>query len=98
MTRLMRAQWACSTPSQTRAPCCATPWASPRARLPGHAPSFLVGRVVPVAVLDPAERGACPDMVLKVGAPPRMAEAPPSRPHPQWGAGMGGGGQREGGG
>ena len=28
----------------------------------------LLGRAVPVAVLDPVERGACPDVVLKVGA------------------------------
>ena len=30
----------------------------------------LVGRAVPVSVLDPGERGACPDVVLGVGTPP----------------------------
>ena len=32
----------------------------------------LVGRVVPVSVLDPAECGACPDVVLSVGVPPSL--------------------------
>ena len=32
----------------------------------------LVGRAVPVAVLDPAERGACTDVVLRVGALPSV--------------------------
>ena len=32
----------------------------------------LVGRAVPVSVLDPAERGACPDVVLSVGIPPSL--------------------------
>ena len=32
----------------------------------------LVGRAVPVSVLDPAEHGACPDVVLSVGAPPSL--------------------------
>ena len=32
----------------------------------------LVGRAVPVLVLDPAERGACPDVVLRVGPPPSL--------------------------
>ena len=32
----------------------------------------LVGRVVPVSVLHPAHRGACPDAVLSVGTPPSL--------------------------
>ena len=32
----------------------------------------LVGRAVPTAVLDPAERKACPDVVLRVVAPPSV--------------------------
>ena len=31
-----------------------------------------VGGAVPVSVLRPPERGACPDMVLGVGAPPSL--------------------------
>ena len=34
-------------------------------------------RAIPVSVLDPAERGACPDMVLGVGAPPSLHGATP---------------------
>ena len=37
----------------------------------------LVGRAVPVSVLDPVERGACPDVVLHVGAPPSLQGAVP---------------------
>ena len=37
----------------------------------------LVGRAVLVAVLDPAERGACPDVVLQVGAPPSLRGSSP---------------------
>ena len=44
----------------------------------------LVGRALPVSVLDPAERGPCPDVVLSVdaspslqGAVPKPAPAPP---------------------
>ena len=37
----------------------------------------LVGRAVPVPVLDPAERGACPEVVLSVGAPPSLQGAVP---------------------
>ena len=37
----------------------------------------LVGRAVPVSVLDPAERGACPDVVLSVGTPPSLLGATP---------------------
>ena len=37
----------------------------------------LVGRAVPVVVLDPAERGACPDVVLRVGPPPSQQGAAP---------------------
>ena len=32
----------------------------------------LVGRAVPVSVLDQAECGACPNVVLSVGAPPSL--------------------------
>ena len=32
----------------------------------------LVGRGVPMSVLDSAERGACPDVRLSVGAPPSL--------------------------
>ena len=35
----------------------------------------LVGRAVPVSVLHPAERGACPDAVIRVGAPPSVEGA-----------------------
>ena len=35
----------------------------------------LVGRAVPLSVLDPAERGACPNVVLSVGAPPSLQGA-----------------------
>ena len=37
----------------------------------------LVGRAVPVSVLDPAERGACTDVVLRVGTPPSLQGAVP---------------------
>ena len=37
----------------------------------------LVGRAVPVSVLDPADRGACPDVVLTVGALPSLRGAVP---------------------
>ena len=37
----------------------------------------LVGCAVPVSVLDPAERGVCPDVVLGVGAPPSLRGAIP---------------------
>ena len=37
----------------------------------------LVRRTIPVSVLDLAERGACPDMVLRVGAPPSLQGATP---------------------
>ena len=37
----------------------------------------LVGRGVPVSVLDPAERGACRDVVLSVGAPPSLRGTTP---------------------
>ena len=37
----------------------------------------LVGRAVPMSVLDPAERGACPDVVLSVGTPPPLQGATP---------------------
>ena len=37
----------------------------------------LVGRAVPVSMLDPAERGACPGVVLSVGAPPSLRGAVP---------------------
>ena len=40
-------------------------------------PPELVGRGVPVSVLDPAERGACPDVVFSVGAPPSLQGAVP---------------------
>ena len=40
-------------------------------------PLELVGRAVPVSVLDPAERRACPDVVLRVGAPPSLQGAAP---------------------
>ena len=46
----------------------------------------LVGRAVPVSMLDPAERGACPDVVLDVGALLGPCRAPPRRwfwPRPQ---------------
>ena len=37
----------------------------------------LEGRAVPVSLLDQAERGACPDVVLRVGAPPSLQGAAP---------------------
>ena len=37
----------------------------------------LVGRAVLVSVLDPADRGACPDVVLNVGALPSLRGAVP---------------------
>ena len=37
----------------------------------------LVGRAVPVLVLDPAEHWACPDVLLKVGTPPSLQGATP---------------------
>ena len=37
----------------------------------------LVGRAVPVSVMDPAERGACPGVVLSVGAQPSSQDAVP---------------------
>ena len=37
----------------------------------------LVGRAVPVSVLDRAEQGACQDVVLSVGAPPSLQGAVP---------------------
>ena len=37
----------------------------------------LVGHAIPVSVLDPAERGACPDVVLSVGTPPSLQGATP---------------------
>ena len=37
----------------------------------------LVGRAVPVSVLDPAELGKCPDVVLSVGAPLSLQGATP---------------------
>ena len=42
----------------------------------------LVGCAVPVSVLDPAERGACPDVVLRVGAPPSLQCRPRGGPAP----------------
>ena len=74
--------WACSAPLRMRAPCCATLWASPRARWPGRVPRAgprpeLVGHAVPVVGLDPTEPGACPGVVLRVGAPPYLLETAP---------------------
>ena len=37
----------------------------------------LVGQAVPVAVVDPAERGACLSVVLRVGAPPSLQGSTP---------------------
>ena len=37
----------------------------------------LVGRAVPVSVLDPVERGACLDVVLSVGTPPSLQGTTP---------------------
>ena len=36
-----------------------------------------MGRAVPVSVLDPADRGACPDVVLNVGTLPFLRGAVP---------------------
>ena len=40
-------------------------------------PYKLVGRAVPVSMLDPAERGACPDVVVGVGTPSSLQGATP---------------------
>ena len=37
-----------------------------------------MGRTVPFWVLDPAERRACPDVVLSVGAQPSLHGAAPA--------------------
>ena len=37
----------------------------------------LVGRAVPVSMLEPAACAVCPDVVLSVGAPPSLQGATP---------------------
>ena len=37
----------------------------------------MAGRASPVSMRDPAERRACPDVVLSVGAPPSLQGASP---------------------
>ena len=45
--------------------------------LGGWTPPGASGRAVPVCVLDPAKRGACPDVVLRVGAVASLQRAVP---------------------